>query len=296
MDPAPISIHAARHRPRGPVRPRGPLHLVLAGAIVFLASVSVPAASPAAEGGPSDPSALLREVQAQLQAARGAEVAFLTRYPVRGPMEARRYVDDAHAAIGRARAAAARIAALDRGVPHGCCATLDAELARHDAALTELADLAGVKGGPTSGLTGEARRTLEGLDRYLDRLGGAEDVASPPTPRTDAIRSLKDDVAAIRHFEADYRARAASGSLARIGDRVVAQRRFLEDSPLDDRERARVDTHVRTYLIYLERVAVTDVDILRARHDLRRTAAHIAFQVHYYLTGQEPPAFGGRAI
>lgn len=297
--PAPGAPLRAGAGPGRPVGRPGFLSLALALALVLSGCAAARAPAPLAKA-PSrpDPTALLLEVQAQFQAARGAEVAFLQRYPVAGLPNARQYLDGAHAAVGRARAAAARLAALDRagGAPDGCCAELQVTLARYDARLDGLASLAGVRGGPASGLRWEAHRTLDGLDRYLDRLGRAEDAAAPPTARADAIRSLKDDVDAFRRYEADYHRRDDIHSIARIGDRVVSQRAYLETSPLDERERARVDTHVRTYLIYIERVAVTDVEIFRARRALFLTAERIQDLVRRYLAGEGAPLPGGRAV
>lgn len=273
------------------------LALVLGAALAGCAAGT--AATPlAARPAPPDPARLLHEVRAQLMAARHAEVAFLRRYPDQGLDGTRHYVDDGHAAIRRARLAAARLATLNPGdgVPVQCCNELEYQLARYDARLADLEALAGRRGGKGSGLRWEAHRTLDGLDRYLVRLEEAEDADTPPTARADAIQSLRDDVTAFRQDEADYHRLDDIHSIASIGDRIVTQRAFLERSPLEDRERARVDTHVRIYLIYLERVAVTDVEIYRVRRSLYRSAERIQYLVRYYLTGENGRAPGGRVV
>jgi hypothetical protein len=312
---ATTSTEGARHRGRGTPRTRragprdpagrlSPLALAVtftfALALPLVGCAAAPAPAPLAERpAPPNPEHLLRDVHAQLQAARGAEVAFLLRYPLEGLADAQRFVDSAHAAVGRARGAVARLATLAPadGRPHGCCRELDAALARYDIAVGNLAVLAGRKGSPDSGLRHEAHRTLDTLDRYLVRLERAEDDDSPPTARAAAIHSLRADVAAIQGYEASYHRLDDIHQIASIGDRIVSQRAFLETSPLDARERARVDVHVQIYLIYLERVAVTDVEIYRVRRDLFHTAGRIQALVSRYLAGGDtPPLPAGRII
>jgi hypothetical protein len=290
---------ALRIGPRYPAKGGSPsrLALGLALAIVLGGCAAGTAQTPlAVHPAPTDPGPLLHEVRAHLLAARHAEVAFMVRYPVEGVAGARHHVTDAHAAVRRARVAAARLGALDTGTPDNCCNELEYQLARYDARLKDLEALADLRGDPNSGLRWEAHRTLDGLDRYLVRLEEAEDVGAPPTPRADAIQILRDDVTAIRRDEADYHRLDDIQRIASIGDRVVTQRAFLANSPLEDRERARVDTHVRLYLIYLERVAVTDVGIYRVRRSLYRTAERVQYLVRYYLTGEGAATPGGRIV
>jgi len=247
---------------------------------------------------PPDPAVLLHEVQTQLLAARRAEVAFMVRYPAEGLDGSRHYVIAAHAAIRRARAAAALLADVDPvdGAPDHCCNELEYQLARYDSRLTALESLTGQRGDPGSGLRWEAHRALDGLDRYLVRLEAAEDTTELPSPRADAIQSLRADVDAFRRDEADYHRLDDIHSIASIGNRVVSQRAFLAHSPLAARERARVDTHVRLYLIYIERVAVTDVAIYRVRRSLYRSAERIQYLVRRYMAEDEAPAPGGRVV
>lgn len=251
-----------------------------------------------------DAALLLKEVDNQVLAARNAQFAFLLAYPVEGMSGARRHVAAATDAVGRARAAVAATQALDptsgAGPPRGCCAELTDTIARFGDGFDRLVDLTVRRGDARSGLIGAVNRNLDRLEHYLDRLEYAE--ASAPEPgepsrgRTQAIRAIRADVDAMRRYEAEYHLRDTLGSIMSIGQRVVSQREFLETSPLDARERARVDTHIRTYLIYLERLALTDVDILQARFHLNQTSERIHALVRAYLGEGLPRSPGGIVI
>jgi len=215
----------------------------------------------------------LDDVESGILSAQNAEKSFLLRYPVDGILVAQAYVSGALSAISETRAALATIADVNRraGVApeHRYREELESRLSLFEVRLKRVVLLVRRKGDASSGLVWEMRRMVEGLERYLARLEAAP---SDDPARARALQRLKADVLFIRRWEKDYFLRDDLVFISSVRARVAAIEEAIGDGPFPVRERDRILTYLKTYLIYFERIALNDVQVLDERNRLNETA------------------------
>jgi len=232
----------------------------------------------------------LDEVQAGILSAQNAEKTFLLRYPVDGIQVAQAYVSQALAAIAKTRESLDRIAALNRdaGVApeHRFREELESHLALFEVEFKRVVLLVKRKGDASSGLVWEMRRMVDGLERYLGDLETAAGGAGRDPARDVAVQRLKADVLFIRRWEKDYFLRDDMGAIAAVRQRVKEIEQAIRDKPFPPRVRDRVLTYLNTYLIYFERIALNDVQVLDERNRLNDTAGDLQRLLANYVNAE----------
>jgi signal transduction histidine kinase len=232
----------------------------------------------------------LDEVQSGILSAQNAEKTFLLRYPVDGIPVAQAYVSGALAAISKTRDALDRIAALNRdaGVApeHRFREELESRLALFEVQFKRVVLLVKRKGDASSGLVWEMRRMVDGLERYLGDLETARGGAGRNPDRDVAVQRLKSDVQFIRRWEKDYFLRDELGAIASVRNRVSEIEDAIRDRPFPPRVRDRVLTYLKTYLIYFERIALNDVQVLDERNRLNDTAGDLQRLLANYVNAE----------
>jgi len=205
---------------------------------------------------------------------------------VDGILVAQAYVSQALSAITKTRNALEAIAELNRraGVApeHRYREELESRLALFEVRLKRVVLLVKRKGDASSGLVWEMRRMVEGLERYLVRLE-----AAPSTPARDrSLQRLKADLLFIRRWEKDYFLRDDLVFISSVRARVAAIEESIADGPFPVLERDRILTYLKTYLIYFERIALNDVQVLDERNRLNETAEDLQRLLTNYVNSE----------
>jgi len=233
----------------------------------------------------------LDEVQSGILSAQNAEKTFLLRYPVDGVLVAQAYVSQALAAISKTRDALERIAALNRdaGVApeHRFREELESRLALFEVQFKRVVLLVKRKGDASTGLVWEMRRMVDGVERYLGDLEKPEGGAGRNPDRDVAVQRLKSDVLFIRRWEKDYFLRDELGAIASVRNRVSEIEDAIRDKPFAPRVRDRILTYLKTYLIYFERIALNDVQVLDERNRLNDTAGDLQRLLANYVNAEQ---------
>lgn len=229
-------------------------------------------------------------VQAGILSAQNAEKNFLLRYPVDGILVAQAYVSGALSAINKTREALDHIAALNRdaGVApeHRFREELESRLALFEVQFKRVVLLVKRKGDASSGLVWEMRRMVDGLERYLGDLETPEGGAGKNPDRDVAVQRLKGDLLFIRRWEKDYFLRDELGAIASVHQRVSEIEEAIRDGPFPPRVRDRILTYLKTYLIYFERIALNDVQVLDERNRLNDTADDLQRLLANYVNAE----------
>jgi signal transduction histidine kinase len=232
----------------------------------------------------------LEDVEAGILAAQNSEKSFLLRYPVDGILVAQAYVSGALSAISKTRNALESVADLNRraGVApeHRYREELESRLALFEVRLKRVVLLVKRKGDASSGLVWEMRRMVEGLERYLVRLEAGTEGAPPDPARVRAIQRLKADLLFIRRWEKDYFLRDDLVFISSVRARVAAIQEGIADGPFPTKERDRILTYLKTYLIYFERIALNDVQVLDERNRLNETAEDLQRLLANYVNSE----------
>jgi len=232
----------------------------------------------------------LDEVQSGILSAQNAEKTFLLRYPVDGILVAQAYVSGALSAISKTRDALERIAALNRdaGVApeHRYREELESRLALFEVQFKRVVLLVKRKGDASSGLVWEMRRMVDGLERYLGDLQTVEGGGGRDPDRDVAVQRLKADVLFIRRWEKDYFLRDELGAIASVRNRVSEIEDAIRQKPFPPRVRDRIMTYLKTYLIYFERIALNDVQVLDERNRLNDTAGDLQRLLANYVNAE----------
>jgi len=218
----------------------------------------------------------LDDVEAGILAAQNAEKSFLLRYPVDGIMVAQAHVTAALAAVAGIRDALEAIAGLNRSAgvapEHRYREELESRLSLFEVQLKRVVLLVRRKGDASSGLVWEMRRMVEGLERYLARLESVPGASGDADARAEALQQLNADLLFIRRWEKDYFLRDDLAFISSVQLRVGGVEEAIAEGPFLPRERDRVLTYLKTYLIYFERIALNDVQVLDERNRLNETA------------------------
>ena len=225
-------------------------------------------------------------VQSHLEAVRSgvltaldAEKRFLLRYGVDGLSNAQLHVAAANGAIAQTRLALESIAELT--IPETLGSRLREDLkttlALFEVRLKRMVLLVRRKGDAQSGLVWEMHRMAEGLERYISKLARieilrAQETGKMNTERRLGLQELNNHLLFIRRWEKDYFLRDDLRFISSVQSRVGQVEASFAKRPFQPRERERILTYLKTYLIYFERIALNDVQLLEERNQINQTA------------------------
>ncbi len=227
---------------------------------------------------------LLDEVEKGTLAAQSAEKSFLLRYPIDGLEVSEKHAAKAHSAVEKIRGALQSIAELNLKVApdperEALKTRIDTLLSLFELRIHRVVKLAERKGDASSGLVWEMRRMVEGLERYLDRL----EKESASAAKHIAVSDLKHHLLFIRRWEKDYFLRDDLVFISSVRERVDQIEASFNGRLFLPRERERILTYLKTYLIYFERIAMGDVQVLDERNQLNATALDLHDVVSEYV-------------
>lgn len=224
---------------------------------------------------------LLDEVERGTLSAQNSEKSFLLRYPIDGLQVSETHAAKALSSLENTRAAMQSISELNREMEpdaerEALQARIDTLLSLFELRIDRVVKLAERKGDASSGLVWEMRRMVEGLERYLDQL----EEESTSAAKRAAVSELKHHLLFIRRWEKDYFLRDDLIFISSVRGRVSQIESSFAGNLFLPRERDRILTYLNTYLIYFERIAMGDVQVLDERNQLNT----IAIELHEVVT------------
>jgi signal transduction histidine kinase len=239
---------------------------------------------------------LLSDVEVGILAAQNAEKRYLARYGIDGIEFSERYVSDVLSEIKKTRQALDQIEQLNESAgiypEHRYREQLESRLSLFELQVKRMVLLIKRKGdyreypSPTSGLVWEMRRMVEGLERYLARLETEPGPPGKAGSRAAVLQRLKADVLFIRQWEKDYYLRDDLQAMSELRNRITAIEDSISDAPLTGRERDRIVTYLKTYLIYLERIAYNDLSLFEERARLNQTLEDLDDLLNEYVAAE----------
>lgn len=231
---------------------------------------------------------LLEDIESGLLSVRNAEKSFLLRYPVDGLEMSQTQITVARKAIDQTRKALQSVVELKAGTGQGegedYSERIKTSLSLFELHLLRVVKLAQRKGDGTSGLVWEMRRMAEGLERYLGQL--EEGVSDRRSARYQAIQNVKNHLLFIRRWEKDYFLRDDLVFISFVQGRAGLIEKALEGGPFNERERGRILTYLHTFLIYFERIALNDVQVLDERNRLNQVAEDMQSLVSAFVASE----------
>jgi hypothetical protein len=213
---------------------------------------------------------LLKDLQIGVLDAESTLNQFLLTYPVDGLLIGQAYVARLDEVLAGLSVTLREVDWTDDGglpAPGDTGNAIAAELSEFDAHARRVVALAQARGDAGSGIVWEMHRMAEGLERYLVKLEAeVGDEGSDPA-RARAVQDLKVDLLRIRSWGKEYLLRDDLVFITSMLSRVADIERAIAHGPFADKERDRILTYLKTYLIYIERIALIDV---RLRNRLNR--------------------------
>jgi len=241
---------------------------------------------------------LLKDLKNGVTDAESITNRFLLDYPRDGLLVSQARVVQLKEILDGLQATLGKIERTDAGEPAGSgdgVKAIRTELDAFDSHAKRVVASAKARGDASSGIVWEMRRMVEGLERYLVQLEVVTVRGGSDPARVQALERINYSLQRIRTAEKDYMLWHDLVYISSIRSEVEAVEKTIVNDPLTVKERDRIRTYLKTYLIYFERLLIGDIRMLEERNEMAKSAERVNALVEIWVEREReamglPPA------